>query len=147
MAALVDPSNEEEQRAGRYAVVDHLQHAARKTLIGQRIGTDHDEAKVGHRRIRNQPLEVFLHDGRERTVNDADRAEREHHRTEPVARLRKKEETEADQTVGTHLEHDAGQDHRTGGGCLSVGVGQPGVHREQRHLDGKRQSKGEEQPA
>ena len=48
--------------------------------------------------------------------------------------------------VGAHLEQDAGQDDRAGGGRLHVGVGQPGVEGEERHLDGEGQRKGQEAP-
>ena len=40
-------------------------------------------------------------------------------------------------------EHDAGQDHRTRRG-VGVGVGQPGVHREQRNLHGERNGEAQE---
>ena len=42
---------------------------------------------------------------------------------------------DADVAVGAELEQHRGQDDRALGGRLGVGVGQPGVEREQRHLD------------
>ena len=42
---------------------------------------------------------------------------------------------EAQQAVAAELEQHAGEDHRAGGRCLDVRVGQPGVEREHRHLD------------
>ena len=54
---------------------------------------------------------------------------------------------EAQEAVGAELEQDAGQDHRAGGRRLGVGVGQPGVEREQRHLDREGDGEAEEEPA
>jgi hypothetical protein len=48
--------------------------------------------------------------------------------------------------VRAHLQHHACQDHRAGRRRLDVGVGQPGVEREERHLDRKRQREGKEEP-
>jgi hypothetical protein len=42
---------------------------------------------------------------------------------------------DADEAVGAELQQHRGQDHRALGGGLGVGVGQPGVEREHRHLD------------
>ena len=44
---------------------------------------------------------------------------------------------DADDAVGAELEQDAGQDHADRRRRLDVGVGQPGVEREHRHLDGE----------
>ena len=52
---------------------------------------------------------------------------------------------EAEEAVGPHLQEHAGQDDRAGGGRLDVGVGQPGVEREHRHLDGEGQGEGREE--
>ena len=43
----------------------------------------------------------------------------------------------ADDAVAAQLEQDAGQDHADRRRRLDVGVGQPGVEREDRHLDGE----------
>ena len=50
-------------------------------------------------------------------------------------RLGEDEQRHADEAVGAELQQDGGQDHRALGGRLGVGVGQPGVEREHRHLD------------
>ena len=147
VAALVDHPDEEEQGAGGDAVVDHLQHAALQALGGERERAEHDEAEVGDRRVGDQPLQVLLHGGADRAVDDADHAERDQQRGEVGRRLGEQVEAEAQEPVGAELQHDAGQDHRAGRRGLGVGVGQPGVHREQRHLDGERDGEGQEQPA
>ena len=67
-------------------------------------------------------------------------------RRERHGRFREQREREAHQAVGAHLQQHAGQNHRAGGRRLHVRVGQPGVQREQRHLDREGQREGEEQP-
>ena len=52
---------------------------------------------------------------------------------------REHRQREAQEPVGAELQQDAGQDHRAAGGRLDVRVGQPGVQREDRHLDRERQ--------
>ena len=59
--------------------------------------------------------------------------------------VREQRQTEAEQTVGAHLQHHAGQHDGAGGGCFDVRVGQPGMQREQRNLDGERDEEGQEE--
>ena len=80
VAALVDPPDEEEQRAGRQAVVDHLQHAAGDRLAGDGEDAEHDEAEVGDRRVGDEALEVLLHRGDDRAVDHADHGQRQEQR-------------------------------------------------------------------
>ncbi len=56
-------------------------------------------------------------------------------------------DAEAQEAVGAELQHHRGQDDRAGGGRLGVGIGQPGVQREQRHLDREGDCEGDEDPA
>ena len=69
VATVVDPTDEQEQRAGRDAVVDHLQQAAGQALGVEGEGADHDEAKVGDRGVGDETLEVLLHRRRNRAVD------------------------------------------------------------------------------
>ncbi len=55
-------------------------------------------------------------------------------------------EIEAQHAVGAHLQQHAGQQDGSGGRSFDVGVGQPGVEREQRNLHRKRQEESEEEP-
>ncbi len=59
--------------------------------------------------------------------------------------IREEWQGEADEAVSSHLQQNAGQDDRARGGRLHVGIGQPGVEREHRHLDGERQEESQEQ--
>jgi hypothetical protein len=54
---------------------------------------------------------------------------------------------EAQKAVGAELQHDAGEDHRATGRRLDVGIGQPRVQREHRHLHGEGEREGGEEPA
>ncbi len=128
-------------------MVDHLQHAALQALLGQAEDADDDEAEVGDRRVRHQPLEVLLHGGHQGPVDDPDHAQGEEHRGQVDRRRREQVEPEAHEPVGAQLQQDAGQDHRAAGGRLGVGVGQPRVHREDGALDGEGGGEGQEQPA
>ena len=128
-------------------MVDHLQQAAGQALGVEGEGADHDEAEVGDRGVGDETLEVLLHRRRNRAVDDADRAEGDERRCEVHGRLGEEIDTEAQEAVGAELEHDAGQDHRARRGGVGVGVGQPGVHREQRNLHGERNGKAQEDPA
>ena len=55
-------------------------------------------------------------------------------------------QAEAQHAVAAHLQQHAREDDRARRGRLDVGVGQPGVQREHRHLDGEGQEEGEERP-
>ena len=60
--------------------------------------------------------------------------------------MRQQRQREAQEAVGAHLQQNTGQDHRAGGGRFHMGVGQPGVEREHRHLDGEAQEERPEDP-
>ena len=60
--------------------------------------------------------------------------------------LGKERIAETDQSVGPGLEQQPGQDHAAGGRCIGVGVGKPGMQRNDREFDRKGQQKGGIQP-
>ena len=67
------------------------------------------------------------------------------HGAKVEARVGEERQAEAQEAVRAHLQQHAGQDHGARGGRLDVGVGQPGVEREHRHLDGEGEGEGQEQ--
>ena len=87
---------------------------------------------VGH-----QFLDVGLDQRHQRAVDNADHRQHHNQRHEVVPGIGQHGAVEPDETVGPQLEQDAGQDDRSTGGRLDVGVGQPGVEREHGNLDGE----------
>ena len=146
MTAVRQHAHHREQAARADAVGEHLVRRALQALHVHRRDAEHDEAHVAHRRIGDELLHVGLHHGDERAVDDGDDRERGEQRREGQRRLREHRKREADQPIAAHLQHHAGQNDRPRRGGLHVGIGQPGVEREQRHLDGKRHREGQEEP-
>ena len=107
--------------------------------------SEHHESEVADGRVGDQALQIVLHGGHERAVDDADDGQHADERGHAVRRVGKQRQAEAQDAVGAELQHHAGQNHRAGGGRFGVRVRQPGVQREQRHLDGKRQEEGAEE--
>ena len=146
---LVDHADEEEQRAGRDAVVDHDHQRALHALHGEREDAEHHEAEVADRRVRDELLEVGLHERHERAVDDADHREHEDRSRAPSGSSPppgKSGTREAKEAERAELQHDAREDDRARRRRLDVRVGQPGVEREHRHLHGEREEEGAEQP-
>jgi hypothetical protein len=71
VAAIVDRADEEEERAGRDAVVHHLEHGALHAGLRDREEAQHHVAEVRDRRVRDEALHVVLLPGHERAVDDA----------------------------------------------------------------------------
>ena len=59
---------------------------------------------------------------------------------------REERQRESQEAVGPHLEQNPRQDHGPRRGRLDVRIGEPGVQREERHLDREREEEGREQP-
>ncbi len=101
--------------------------------------------RCAKRRVGDEALEVALDRGDDRPVDDPDGPEAEQEGRQGHDRPREQGEVEADDAVGAQLGHDAGEEDRTGGGRLAVGVGRPGVEREDRRLHGEGGREGQEQ--
>jgi hypothetical protein len=63
-----------------------------------------------------------------------------------VRGIRSNRKGEAEEAVGTKLQTNRGQNNRAPGRRFNVCVGQPGMNRPHRHLDGKGNQEGEEYP-
>ncbi len=119
---------------------DHLEHGAVHgplpvlRLVGD---AEDDVAHVADRAVGDQLLEVGLGHRREGAVDDIDDPEQRHPQGQLLRRPRTYRIGDADDAVGAELEEDAGQDHADRRRRLDVGVRQPGVEREDRHLDGE----------
>ena len=143
---VVEHADQQEQGARAQPVVHHLEGRAGDPLRVQREDAEHDEAQVRHRRIGDERLEILLHQRDHRAVQDADERQRRDPRHEGVGRGREERQAEAHEAVGAHLQEHRGQDHRAAGGRRHVRIGQPGVEREERHLDGEGQGERREEP-
>ena len=106
--------------------------------------TERDEAHVRDGRIRDELLHVLLHQRHQADVHHRDERQRDHQARELVRSVGRDRKREAQEAVGTHLQHDRRQDHRTAGRRLDVRVRQPGMHRPHRHLDRERRQEREE---
>ena len=114
----------------------------------QRENAQRAEAQVAHRAVGDQLLHVLLHHADQRAVDDADDREHDQNGDDVLPRGgigRQQRQREADESVGAHLQQNARQNHRAGRGRFGVRVGQPGVEREHRHLDGKGEEESPEQ--
>ena len=98
-------------------------------------------------RVRDELLDVGLHGGDPRPVEDADDGEGEHPRSESEGGLGEERQAEAQEAVGAHLQEHPGEDDAARRGRLHVRVGQPRVKRPHGHLDGEGEGEGEEEEA
>jgi len=104
---LVEHRNEDEERRCVEAMVDHLQDPRRQRLAAEGERSDHDEAQVRQRRVRDEALQVTLHRRHDRAVDDADRPELSNSGRERDDSLGKQGEVETDDAVGRRaLAHD-----------------------------------------
>ncbi len=135
VAAVVKHADGEEERARGDAVVEHLVDRALNCRRVEGKDSEDDEAEVAHRGVRHEALQVGLHGGDERAVDDADNRERADVRRHLVRCFRKQRHAEAQDSVRAELQHHAREDYGARRGRFSVRVGQPGVQREERHFD------------
>ena len=114
VAALVEDADEEEERAGREAVVDHLEDRALERHRREGADSQDDEAEVRHRGVGHEPLHVVLGIGDEGAVDDADDAEDPEPGRVVHGRLGEERQGEAQEAVHAELQQDAGEDDRAG---------------------------------
>src|SRR5712692_7661028 len=145
VAAVVKHADEQEQCARGDAVGQHLKDGALHGNILEGEDAEHDEAEVADAGVGDEFLEVGLNESDQRAVDDADDSEGGDKRSSTMRGVGEERQAEANHAVGAHFQEHAGEDDGAGGGRFHVGVGQPGVEREQRHFNGKGQEEGEEE--
>ena len=96
--SLVDHPDQQEQRAGRQSVVDHLQDAARHALVVNAKMPEDDEPQVRDGGVRDQAFDVRLDQRHHGAVDDPDHRQDRDGRREVLRRLGEQLEVEADQT-------------------------------------------------
>ncbi len=122
--------------------------AALMPNVGERRDAEHDEAHVGHRREGDEPLHVGLREAAERAVDDADDGAAARC---TGAQFDRRLRAGSASRCGRSRRCRASAGRRPGSpspavGRLGVGVGQPGVEREHRHLDGEADEHAAEDP-
>ena len=127
-------------------MIELLDDAARDPDGIEREHPQHHHRHVADRRVGDEPLPVLLRQRDERAVDDADDRQQHHHRHELVRRLGQDRQAEAQEPVRPHLQEHGRQNHRACGRRVGVRVGQPGVEREHRHLDGEAEKEREKHP-
>ena len=126
-------------------MVEHQEHATGQALGAEGDGAERDEADLGQRGVGHQPLQVTLGAGDDGTVDDPDDGQGEQQRRQRLRGLGEQAEVEADDPVGAQLGQHAREQHRALLGRLRVGVGRPGVQREERRLDREGRREGQEE--
>ena len=105
VVALVEHADEEEQRPGRQAVVDHLQQAAAHADLVQGEHAEHAEAEMGHAAVGDELLDIVLGQGAERSVKDADDRQRaDQRRAEAEAGVGRQRNAQPQKAVDADLE-------------------------------------------
>ena len=80
-----------------------------------------------------------MNHGHQGPVDDTDEGQRQEPGHQILGAIGDDGQQKTHEAVGAHLQQNARQDHGTRRGGLHVGVRQPGVKREHRHLDGEGQ--------
>jgi hypothetical protein len=101
---LVEDPHEQEEGARGEPVVDALKNRAGGRERRQCRNSEHDEAEMRDRRVRDEPLHVRLGEGDHRSVHDADDRKRAEPRREPERRLGKERQREAAVAIPPELE-------------------------------------------
>ena len=124
MPPLIDHPDDEEERARRKAVVDHLQDRPFHGGGVERENTEHDKPEVADAGKGDEPFQVLLHDADPRAVNDPDEGQRHENPHAVIDRgIGKQRQTETQETVSPHLQEHGRQQHAAHRGRLRVGVG------------------------
>ena len=112
----------------------HLEHGAADSERVDGPDPQQHEAHVAHRAAGDPPFHVVLGEGIEGAIDDVHDAQHDQGRREHEVGLRQHLHVEAQQGITAHLEQHPRQQH--GHRCvgLTVGIGQPGVERENRQL-------------
>ncbi len=113
MATVVDHADEQEERAGRDAVVHHLENGALHARRGRAEDPEHHVSEMRDRRVRDEAFEVGLLPRDERRVDDAaEDGETGERGREDIGLGREEAHREAQVRIRPELQHDRGEDHR-----------------------------------
>ena len=144
--APLDHPGDQEQARGDQCVVDDLQHGTVEAEAVVREEAEHDQARLGERRVHDDPAEVGCAEREQRPVDQRDRREDEDRYAEVVHRAREVRDRDSEHPVQAGLSDDPREDAGHLGGRLAVRDREPAVQRENRRLDREGDEEAEEQP-
>ena len=120
VGALVDHAHAEEQRAGGYAVIDHLQNGPFDAALVEHEDAQGDEAHVAHARVGDELFHVLLGQRGETAVDDARDAQPLHEGQHVKGGLGSYGQAEAQKAVGAHFQKNRGQNDAARCGSFDV---------------------------
>src|SRR6202022_1279970 len=133
--AALDHADHEEERGDDHTVVDHLDQ---RPLDPQQVAGEDpepDEPEVTHRGVGDQALQVGLHQRHEGAVKDADGRQDRQRTAQAVRRIREERQVEAQKAIGAEFRDQTREDDHDRDRRRGICRRQPGVQREDRHLD------------
>ncbi len=144
--ALDQHRGEKEHRRRDEAVADGMEHRPRDAEIVRREDPEHDQAHLGHRRVRDDTAHIGLAEGEDRAVDEARRGKHEHHGAPALDRPGEVPQHDPDQAVDGRLRDHAREQRGDLGRRLGIGGAQPTVEGEQRRLHCECDEEAEEHP-
>ena len=125
---------------------EHEQRRAGEAERVKRRDAEEDVAHVHHAGIAEHGVEPLLGDGDEPHVEDVPREQEEEQIGPVLRRAGHQRERDAEQAVEAEFLEHTGVQHRGGGGSRGVGLGCPGVEREERDQDAEAEEQAEVNP-
>ena len=142
--AVVEDAEEDEERRADDAFVEGLEDAAVEAGEGESVDAEGAEAEAADGAVGEQLPEVFLDQGEQRAVEDADGGQGDHPGRGLMGLDGEEADVEADERVEAEL---AGDDHGHGYGSFREGVGKPAVQAENGDFDREGDEEGKGSPA
>ena len=147
MTPLVKHPHQHEEGSRGDAVAEHLIDGAFHGFRPEHENPQHAESQMGDGGISHEFLQVGLHHGHQRAVNDSHDGQDANDGGKLSRRIGEQRQAEAQHAVGSHFKQNARQDDGARRGRLNVRIGQPGVEGEEGNLDGKSDEEGQKEPA
>ena len=110
VVVLEGATDSEEHRADD-SVSEHHEEGSSPTKRLHGGDTDEDNSHVRNRGVGDHLLEVGLAQTDDSTPNEGDHTKSQQSELEVLSSVREEGQRQAEHTVGTHLQHDTGQQH------------------------------------
>ena len=144
MGLVIDQADKGEEKPDDEAMAEHLQGGTGHAHQAQGEYAQHHIAHMADAAICDQPLQVPLPQGYRRPIDYTDQGEGYEDRGIASGDLGEYGDADSNHAVAAHLDQDASEDdaHRSRG--IGVGIGEPGMKREDGQLHRKSQQEQEE---